>query len=158
MADQQDRRSVPRTIIRSMRSTVGRESTTYGFSILVTVTFGILQATRGAPSVSEIFLYAFGAVMSFTILEGILSGGFRKPMPQHRTETLAMGTSLNILSVCAGLGAAFAVSTPVSHSLIWVVAPFIAAVLYLFIESIETAIAEKILRAAGDAKADEVSP
>lgn len=33
-------------LARSMRSTVGWESTTFGFSILVTVTFGILQARR----------------------------------------------------------------------------------------------------------------
>ena len=103
MADQQDRRSVPRTIIRSMRSTVGRESTTFGFSILATVAFGILQTTQGSPSILEIFLYATGAVMSFTLLEGVLSKGFRKPLPQHRTETLALGTSMNILSVLAGL-------------------------------------------------------
>ncbi|NYG56272.1 hypothetical protein [Nocardioides perillae] len=46
-----------------MRSTVGRESTTFGFSILVTVTFGLLQSVHRAPSTLETFGYAVGAVL-----------------------------------------------------------------------------------------------
>ena len=74
-----------RPVLRGFRSTVGRESTTFGFSILVTVTFGLLQTLHGSPDVARIFLFAVGAVMSFTLLEGMLSKGFRTPMPQHHT-------------------------------------------------------------------------
>jgi hypothetical protein len=93
----------PYLLVRSMRSTVGRESTTFGFSILVTVTFGMLQRTQGSPTVTEIFLYAIGAVLSFSTLQAVLSRGFRRPMPQHHTQVLALGTALNIVSVLGGL-------------------------------------------------------
>jgi hypothetical protein len=54
---------------RAFRSTVGRESTTFGLSILVTVTYGVDQGARGSPDTLDLMLYATGAVMSFTILE-----------------------------------------------------------------------------------------
>ena len=149
--------SVSKTIVRGMRSTVGRESTTFGFSILATVTFGVCQVTQGSPDLPRIFAYAIGAVMSFTVLEGILSAGFRRPMPQHPTQTLALGTSMNLLSVLVGLGAAALLCTTASHLVIWGLAPFIAGVSYLLTESLEDALAERILVAAGDLEAREVS-
>ena len=93
-------------LVRSMQSTVGRESTTFGFSILITVGFAMVQSTQGPPRPLAIVGYAFGAVMSFTLLQGVLSGGFRRAMPQHATQTMALGTSLNVVSVLAGLVAA----------------------------------------------------
>lgn len=105
----------------------------------------------------EIFLYAAGAVLSFTVLTGVLSGGFRKPMPQRPTQTLALATSLNIVSVVVGLAAALPVLQLASGGAAWLLAPFVATTVYLVIESIETAFAERILRRCGDAEADEVS-
>ena len=157
MPEQGNRDGVGPTLARALRSTVGRESTTFGFSILVTVTFGLLQTTHGPPDRPRIFLYAFGAVMSFTLLEGILSRGFRSPMPQHHTRTLAMGTSLNIVSVLVGLGSALLLAEVTSHVAVWAVAPFVAGAAYLVTESIETALAERVLVRMGDPKADEVS-
>jgi hypothetical protein len=145
------------TIVRGMRSTVGRESTTFGFSILVTVTFGLLQAMEGSPDAPRIFLYAVGAVMSFTLLEGILSGGFRRPMPQHPTRTLALGTSLNVVSVLVGMAAALLLAEWMSHIALWALAPFVAGIGYLVTESIEAAVAERVLVSAGHPDAEETS-
>lgn len=145
------------TVVRGLRSTVGRESTTFGFSILATVTFGLLQVTQGPPDLPRVFLYAFGAVMSFTVLEGILSHGFRNKMPQHHSQTLTLGTSLNIVSVFVGLGAALLLSNLVTHVAVWALAPFAAGLGYLVTESLETALAERVLTSAGDREAGQVS-
>ena len=145
-------------VLRGLRSTVGRESTTFGFSILVTVTFGLLQTVVGSPDVARIFLFAGGAVLSFTLLEGVLSRGFRTPMPQHRTQVQAAGTSMNLLSVLGGLGVAWLAARSTSHLAVWAAAPFLAASVYLLLESAETALGERILAAAGDPQADDVSP
>jgi hypothetical protein len=152
-----DAESGTSTIVRGMRSTVGRESTTFGFSILVSATFGVLQLTQGTPDLPRVFAYAAGAVMSFTLLEGILSAGFRRPMPQHKTQTLALGTSLNIVSVLLALSAAWLVSASFTHLTAWVVAPFVAGIVYLVGESLEEALAERILVSSGDPEAREVS-
>lgn len=144
-------------LVRSLRSTVGRESTTFGFSILVTVTFGALQSTQGSPKTPEIFVYAIGAVMSFTLLEGLLSRGFRRPMPQHATQTLTLGTSVNVVSVVAALAAAWGFSQVTSGLLAWAGAPLVAGLVYLLLESLEEAMAERVLVASGDADAAKVS-
>ena len=146
----------PFALVRALRSTVGRESTTFGFSILVTVVFGLMQSVDGSPQLSHIFSYAFGAVLSFTLLEAILSKGFRAPMPQHHTQTMALGTSLNFISVGVGMGAAWALSLPLSGVWLWGLAPFVGGVVYLLAESSEAALAERLLKTTGDEAADEV--
>lgn len=153
----EDERKTP-TVLRALRSTTGRESTTFGFSILVTVTFGLLQASAGAPNVPQIFLYAIGSVLSFTVLEGLLSKGFTRSMPQHPTITQALGTSMNLLSVLAGMGVALLLTTWLDGNWLWSVAPFAAAVAYLLMESIESALAERILVRAGHRDASHVEP
>lgn len=145
-------------LVRGLRSTIGRESTTFGFSILVTVTYGLLQAVDGPPDVARIFLFAVGAVMSFTLLEGLMSRGFRQPMPQHHTHVQAVGTSLNVLSVVSALGTAWAIATLMTHVAMWALAPFLGAVVYLLMESLETTLGERLLAAKGDRQAGEVSP
>jgi hypothetical protein len=143
---------------RGLRSTVGRESTTFGFSILVTVTFGVLQVGEGTPDVARVFAFAVGASMSFTLLEAVLSRGFRRSMPQHRTRVQAVGTSMNVLSVLGGLGGAWLVGEVMSHATTWAVAPFVAGVVYLVLESLETALGERLALRAGDRDAPEVQP
>ena len=145
-------------VLRGFRSTVGRESTTFGFSILVTVTFGLLQTTEGSPDVPRIFLFAVGAVMSFTLLEAGLSKGFRRPMPQHHTRVQAIGAGMNVLSVLVGLTIAWLVGSLMSHVAVWGVAPFLAAVAYLVAESLETVLAERMLARTGDGHAQDVAP
>jgi hypothetical protein len=144
-------------VVRGLRSTVGRESTTFGFSILVTAAFGLLTALHGTPDVARVFWFAVGAVLSFSTLEAVLSRGFRRPMPQHRTRVLAIGTSLNVVSVVGGLGAAWLVGLAGSGPVVWAAAPFVAATAYLVLESLETALAERVAAATGDADADDVT-
>ena len=142
---------------RSLRSTVGRESTTFGFSILVTVTFGVLNSTYGSPTVPQTFVYAIGAVASFTLLQGVLSRGFREPMPQHATQTLTLGTSLNVVSVVAGLASAWGFAELTRGLVGWGGAPLVAGLVYLLSESLEEAAAERLLVASGDEDAAKVS-
>lgn len=158
MSSNTDDHRKDRPVLRGFRSTVGREGTTFGFSILVTVTFGLLQTLAGSPDVPRIFLFAVGAVMSFTLLEGALSRGFRTPMPQHQTHVQSIGAGMNVLSVLAGLGVAWLAASVRTNVAVWAVAPFLAAVVYLVAESLETVLAERLLVAKGDPHASDVSP
>lgn len=144
-------------VVRGLRSAVGRESTTFGFSILATATFGLLQTIEGAPDVARVVWFATGAVMSFTVLEAVLSRGFRRPMPQHKTRVMAMGTSLNLVSVLGGLGAAWLVAQWMAHATVWALAPFLAGIVYLVLESLETALGERIALRSGDDDAADLS-
>jgi len=141
---------------RALRSAVGREATTFGFSILVTVCFGVMQSQQGKPSTGDLFLYAIGAVLSFTVLEAGLSRGFRRPMPQHRSEVVAVGTAFNVASVTGGVGTALGVAAAIGPDIAWLVAPFAAGVAYLLLEGLEVLLAERMLRRGGDRRAREM--
>ncbi|GAA1135680.1 hypothetical protein GCM10009672_00590 [Nesterenkonia lutea] len=52
----------------------------------------------------------------------------------------------------------FLLRNTVDHAAVWALAAFVAGGVYLIVESIETALAEKILRSAGDAEAETVDP
>ncbi|NHC24090.1 hypothetical protein G6553_13015 [Nocardioides sp. IC4_145] len=143
--------------VRATRSTVGRESTTFGFSILVTALFGMQQVVHGTPGAREVIAYAVGAVMSFTVLEAVLSKGFRHPMPQHHTRVLALGTALNVASVLGGLLAGWGCAELLDGWVSFAVTPFVAGVVYLLIESLEAAASERLLARSGVDDAEEVS-
>lgn len=146
------------TLVRGLRSTVGRESTTFGFSILMTVSFGMLQHLHGAPDAGRIYLFAAGAVLSFTLLEATLSGGFRRPMPQHHTRVLSLGTSLNLISVLGALGSTWLCGQVPAGAAVWALAPFVSAVVYLLLEGTETALGERLARSTGDEEAEQLEP
>lgn len=150
--------TVRATAVRSMRSTVGRESTTFGFSILVTVTFGVVQLEQGSPGRAELVLYALGAVSSFTVLEGLLSRGFRRSMPEHHTDVLVVGTALNAVSVLAGLAAAMMLGALLDNGAAWPLCPLAAGLVYLLVESAEESFGERFQRARGNARAADVEP
>lgn len=142
---------------RAFRSTVGREGTTFGFSILVTVTFGVVSNEHGSAKTVDLLLYAVGAVLSFTLLTGALSRGFRAPMPQHPSEVVAFGAGLNLLSVLIAVLTAMGLSKVINvDALAWFACPFAAGLVYLVLESLETALGERVLMRQGDRDADQV--
>jgi hypothetical protein len=107
--------------------------------------------------VPEIFSYAVGAVLSFTLLEAVLSLGFRRAMPQHHSRVLSLGTAFNVVSVVAGLGTGLLVAVLVAGWAAWGLAPFLAGTVYLVAESLESALAERILVRTGHSGASDVS-
>ena len=81
----------------------------------------------------------------------------RGPVPQHRTRVVALGTSLDLLSVLAGPGAAWLLATWTSHVAPWAVAPFAAGTVHLLTENAGAALAEELRVPVGDRGARDVS-
>lgn len=154
-AGEEVREDAPQTVVRGFRSTVGREATTFGFSILVTVVFGVVQRAEGPPDGAQLVLYASGAVLSFTLLEAVLSRGFTRAMAQHHTEVVALGTAFNVISVLGALASAFGLAAALPPNVAWAVCPFVAGVVYLSLESLETALAEAVFQRRGDERASD---
>jgi hypothetical protein len=65
---------------------------------------------------------------------------------------------MDLLPVLLGLNAAVLLTGLIGGATAWTVICFAASVVPWLLESIETAIAEKIRLAAGDTQADDVSP
>lgn len=142
--------------VRGFRSTVGREASAFGFSIMITATFGTVQMQHGSPQEWDLILFAVGAVLSFTLLEGVLSRGFREAMPQHKSEVVALGTGLNIISVVGGVASAIGLTHLLETDVAWALCPFAAGLVYLTLESLEIILGERVQAARGDPDATRV--
>lgn len=142
---------------RAFRGTVGREATAFGFSIVISATFAAVQVEHGAPSRWDIVLFAVGAGASFVLLTGLASRGFRRPLPQHRSEVVGLAAGLNLISVMAGVATAMAVAAMLGAGPAWPLSPLLAATVYLLVESLEELLAERIVASRDGDTAESVS-
>lgn len=127
-----------------MRASIRHNYTAYGFSVMITAAFGAIATILESPRLGEIFLFLTGAVGGFTIVEAIVSGGFRHGPRGERSDVVALGTAFSLVSVALGVGAAALVATAIETELGWLFAPFAATVVYVLSMGIEMAVAERI--------------
>lgn len=104
---------------RAARSTIGGESTAFGFSIMITATFGAVQWQHGSPVPGDLLLYGLGAVAGFTALEAAASRGARESLPEHSSNMKTLGTLMNFASVLLAIGAAIGVSALIKTDAAW---------------------------------------
>ncbi len=96
---------------RELRTTIRNNAAAYGYSVLATTSFAMLQALTGTPGIGEIFLFVAGASGSFALLEMFASRFFRKQLRGEPTEVVALGSSFNMFSIGVGLAVAALVAS-----------------------------------------------
>ena len=136
---------VPRAFGTSIRG----NSTAFGFSIMITVSFGMVNHIAGAPNVIELLLFGVGAAAGLAALEGVLTKGFRARIEQASQEVQMLGTAMNFASVAAGVGAVLVVAELVNGTATWPIAGLVAAMTYIAAEGLELLLAEQIQGARG---------
>lgn len=136
-------------VSRAIGTSIRGNSTAFGFSIMITVSFGMLSNVEGAPKVFELFLFGVGAAAGLAILEGALTKGFRAEIERTSQEVRLLGTAMNFMSVAAGVAAALAVGELFDGRVAWSLAAFAAANVYVAAESAELLLAEEIQGARG---------
>jgi hypothetical protein len=130
-------------------------STAFGFSITITVTFGVTEHFAGSPSLVELLIYGVAAALALGLIEGMATRGFRVRIGPAPTEVMMLGTALNVLSVAAAVGAAMLCGKLVDGTPTWPIASFTATAVYVLAESLETLAAEGLQQLRGDPDADE---
>jgi hypothetical protein len=123
-----------------LHGSVRENETAYGFSIMITATFGVLSALDASPSPSEVFLFAFAAVAGFTTVSA-LAHFTRAGSEAEGTQVLLVASFLNFASVLAGVGAAALVSWAGHGWAVWTAGPFAGSVAYMVVNALEYAIA-----------------
>ncbi|MGH3098732.1 MAG: hypothetical protein ACRDMV_22315 [Streptosporangiales bacterium] len=127
-----------------MISSAVNNSSAFGFSILITATFGMLSSFQAKPDVAQIVWFALGAVLPFSLLEAAASRGFRRRPSTQGQEVVMLGTAANLVSVAAGLGVAYLISALLHGTAAWIVAPMLTGAVYMLVEAAELAVAEAI--------------
>lgn len=137
---------VSKAVDRSIGTSVHGNSPAYGFSIMITVSFGMLTSLLGTPRVVEMLLFGLAAAATVAVLEAAVTRGFRKTIDDAHEEVQMLGTALNFVSVAAGVGTALAVGELLGGVIAWPVGACLAATAYVATESSEILLAEAVQR------------
>ncbi|MEH6717314.1 MAG: hypothetical protein V7704_00420 [Aurantimonas endophytica] len=134
------RMTAKRLLLKNLRLSVMDNSSAYAFSITITGTYALL-ATIAAPGPLEIFAGAGGAVCAFMVAE-LLTLLLLREDPQRSDTVKLLGRMLNLLSVGCAMGAAYLCGLLMDGPLGWLVAGFVASLIFILLEGLELALAE----------------
>lgn len=126
-----------------MTSTVNNSSA-FGFSVMITSSFGMLSHLHGSPLAPDVALFALGAVLAVSAIEAAVSRGFRRRPHTHPSNVVLLGTAGNLVSVATAIGIVYGVGVTLPSSIVWLLAPLLAAATYVLVEGAELALAERL--------------
>ncbi len=130
--------------LHEAQTSVRNNASAYGYSITITVSFGVVSNLAGTPGLGELFLYAAGAITAFTAVEGVATRGFRVRPRGETPEVVALGSAIGYLSVLGGAGTAALSATLLATAVGWFVAAFLATVAYLLAVALEMLAARRL--------------
>lgn len=136
--------SFPHRVWLGLRSSARSNAAVYGYSVMITASFGALQVTVGSLSLRRIFLFLGGAAVAFAVVELAVSRGGRARLPEEPSDVVVLGSALGLVSITAAVGAAALVGELVGGWLAWWLSSFGATVVYLLVVALELAVAHQI--------------
>jgi hypothetical protein len=133
---------------RGVRTSLRINAAAYGYSVTITSTFGVLSVELGTPGVGEVFLFLFGAVVAFTVVDAVVSRGFRERLRGEPPEVVALGSAFGFASAGLSVGAAAVLGSILATGAAWPLGSFGATATFLSMAGVEMGLAER-LGAAG---------
>lgn len=130
-----------RRLAQGLNASVHGNAQAFGFSITVTVSFGVVSVLHPAPGVWDLFLFAMAAVLAFSLLNVLVVLALHdadRSVPGERA--VLVGTATDFLAVGAAVGAAVGIGHLVDGTLAWILTPFVAGAVYVLVQSVELAI------------------
>ena len=140
-SDRNPNTSVLQLFLHGLSVSVRGNAQAFGFSILITVSYGIVSTSTDKPSSLELIGFALSAVAAFTVLN-ILVAYLKTIQPDdvEKTSVMLVATATDFLSVSAGLGVVFA-ATALFHDWVpWVVSPFLMGLTYGGVQALQIAV------------------
>lgn len=129
---------------RGLATSTVNNSSAFGFSVMITATFGLLNHLHSTPAAGQVALFALGAVFAIAAIEAGVSRGFRRRPHPHPSNVVLLGTAGNLGSVAVALGAAYLAGRLLPTPLAWPLAPLLAAAVYVLAEAGVLALAERL--------------
>lgn len=124
-----------------LRTSLRNNLSAYGFSVMITASFGVLSATCGSPDVLDVFAFVGGAVTGVSLLDGIATHGFRRRFRSEDSDVIALGAALGYLSVGLAVGAAALAGKLLTDWPAWVVGSFAATLVFVLLSGLEMTVA-----------------
>ncbi len=141
-------RSWASSLLRGFNASVTNNAPAFGFSITVTVTYGVVSAHAPAPTSFELLGFALAAVAAFALLNlAVVATVSARDFETEPARVLLVATATDFLAVGGGVGVAMVIVRTLNGWAPWVLAPLGAGITYILIQSIEIAV--------GDRRADD---
>lgn len=93
-------------LAHGIRASLRNNGQAYGFSVSITAGLAMLNASTRQPGAVHILYFVLGAAAAFSLLEGLVSAGFRKPLEEEPSTVTALGISLSFRSVTTSVALA----------------------------------------------------
>jgi hypothetical protein len=133
-----------RRLLRGLNSSVIGNAQAFGFSITITVSFGVVDAVHPHPTVLQLVAFGLSGVVAFSILNLVVAQLVEDEGDTGtRTRPLLVGTATDVLAVAAALGCAIALSETLGRWLSWTLSPFTAGLAYVLVQSVELAVGQR---------------
>jgi hypothetical protein len=136
-----DPRRVRAGLGHGVRASLQNNLSAYGFSVMITASFGVLNATQGQPRVADVFAFLGGAVTGVSVVDGIATHGFRWRFRSEDSDVIALGAALGYVSVGLAVGAVTLVGSIFDGAAGWAVGGFVATTAYVLLSGLELAFA-----------------
>lgn len=132
------------SLLRGFDAAVSNNAQAFGFSITVTVTFGVVSAQDpNAPTRLELLGFAMAAVAAFAMLNVVGVLLLEKRAERQSERMLLVATATDFLAVGAAVGAAIGLAALIGGWAAWVAAPFAAGIVYVLVQSLELAVGDR---------------
>lgn len=144
MAKDNERSPRPRGFPSALRTTVRSNSSAYGYSLGITVAFGLVAAVHGSPTTLETFVFLIGATAGFVSVEAVASRGFRRPTPPREQEqVVVMSGAMDMFAVLAAAGAATGAARTPAPTVGWALGGFLATTVFLLVGGVDVLLARE---------------
>lgn len=134
---------------RGLGESTRHNSLAYGYSLALTGSFGMLTILVGKPNVGDIFAFAVGAALTFSIANAVVTEGFSTKVEDEPPIVLALGTSFSFVSISAAIGAAALLGWALPDWIGWAIGAFAASLTYLLITALEFVLARAVRSMTG---------
>lgn len=142
MAKNNERTPRPRGFPSALRTTVRSNSSAFGYSLSITVAFGLVAAVHGSPSTLQTFVFLVGGTAGFVAVEAAASRGFRRPTPPREQEqVVVMSGAMDMFAVLAAAGAATGAARTPAPTVSWALGGFLATTVFLLVGGVDILLA-----------------
>lgn len=128
---------------RGLQASVRNNYTAYGYSVMITASFGVL-ATQERARLGFVFLFLTGAIAAFVVTELVVSKGFERTPRGEPMKVEALGAAFSFGSVGIAVGAAALATVVLNGWLAWLLGAFFASGVYVVMSGLEIALADRL--------------
>lgn len=129
-----------------VRMSLRNNASAYGFSISITVAFGLVSTAHGQSAfVLQSCLFALGAALAFVLVELIASRNFRHLSGSESSSVVMVGGVVDVVSIAAAVGTAAGLAQ-IPGVFAWLLVAFGTTFVYLVVGGLDVLIARRALR------------